>query len=340
MTSPVWPAPASGTRWLLRLPNWIGDAVMVLPALRALPRDQQTWMGVAHERVLPLYRATGMFDALHAARGARAPLELRTVARGYAPDRAVVFTEALSGSVLARVSGARLRLARGGRWQRTLVTHCLPPATRRRSHWRELLDLAKAAGGTAPASPDFRIALDDAITEKANGLLGGSAQSSPVALAPGAAYGPAKRWPLARFLELSEALRANGERVVIVGGPGERELGARLRDTGAVDLTGQTDLMEAVAVLARCSVLVTNDSGALHLGRAAGIRVVALFGSSSPMWTGPEPEEGHALWLGLPCSPCFARECPLSGEARLRCLNDIPVRAVLETLEQATVNAG
>ena len=297
-------------------------------------------MGVAHRRVLPLYRASGMFDELHSAHGARAPFALCGVVRRYAPERALVFTEALSGTLLARLSGARLRLARGGAWQRAGSTQCLPRATRRRPHWRELLDLATAAGGTASPAPDFRIPLDFATTAKAGALLGALVESRPVALAPGAAYGPSKRWPLGRFLKLTEALRATGEQVVVVGGPEEKNLGARLGEVGALDLTGQTGLMDVVAVLARCSALVTNDSGALHLGRAAGTRVVALFGSSSPVWTGPEPEEGDALWLGLPCSPCFKRECPLSGEARLRCLEDIPVGTVLETLERVTVTAG
>jgi heptosyltransferase-2 len=163
--------------------------------------------------------------------------------------------------------------------------------------------------------------------------------SAPVALAPGASYGPAKRWPLSRFAELGRSLVAAGERVVVIGGSGETALGAEVAGTGVLDLTGKTTLLEVVAVLSRCAALITNDSGALHLGRAAGTRIVAVFGSSSPVWTGPEPEEGTTLWLGLPCSPCFKRECPLPGDERLRCLEDIRVSTVLDVLEQRVLSA-
>ncbi len=91
-------------------------------------------------------------------------------------------------------------------------------------------------------------------------------------------------------------------------------------------------------MLVRMRVLVTNDSGALHLARAAGTPVVGLFGSTSPRWTGPEPEEGTALWLGLECSPCFRRECPLAGDDHLRCLRDLGVEPVwAETADRAGI---
>jgi heptosyltransferase-2 len=136
------------------------------------------------------------------------------------------------------------------------------------------------------------------------------------------------------FLRLARSLVQRGVPVIVVGGAPDRDAGHRLAGAGALDLTGRTSLREAVAVLARARVLVTNDSGALHLGRAAGTRVVGLFGSSSPLWTGPEPGEGEALWLGLPCSPCFRRRCPLHGDAVLRCLRDLPVETVLAATER------
>ncbi len=334
MNPPLWPPPEPGTRWLLRLPNWIGDAVMVLPALRSLPLSPEHTIGVAHPRVRALYEATGLFARVAAARGVRAPVELRRELARFAPHRALVFTEAPSGAVLARLSGAALRMGRGRRTARLLYTHPLPPGDRERRLWRQYLETAVAAGGRAPERPDFRLEPGPEAARAAAGKLAPPGDRRPVALAPGAAYGPAKRWPEERFVALAGELIRAGRDVVVVGGGGEREAGSRLAAAGALDLTGRTGLLEAVALLARCRALVTNDSGALHMGRAAGVPVVALFGSSSPRWTGPETEEGIVLYRNPGCSPCFKRECPLTGEAHLKCLLDIEVDDVLQALRE------
>jgi len=330
VTRPLWPPAEPGERWFLRLPNWIGDAVMVLPALRSLPPGER--IAAAHPRVLPLYAATGLFREALAARGARAPLELRAPLRRFGPDRAVVFTEAVSGAAAARASGARLRLGRGGPAHDAFLTHRLPRARRDRPLWREYLELAEAAGGRTGAEPDFRVPPGAEASARAEALLVPLGGRPAVALAPGASYGPAKQWPPDRFEELARRLAGRGVGPVVVGGPGEREEGARLARAGALDLTGRTDLLTAVAVLARAGAAVTNDSGALHLARAAGTPVVAVFGSSSPVWTGPGPGEGEAVWLGLSCSPCFRRRCPLGGGEHLRCLTGIAPERVLEAV--------
>ncbi len=333
MTGPRWPPPAPGTRWLLRLPNWIGDAVMALPALRALPAADQVRWGAAHPRVLPVYAASGLFDRLLPARGARAPLELRPSLRRFAPDRAVVFTAAASGAALARVSGAPLRLGRTGSAAAPLYTHRLPPGRRDRRLWRQYLEVAVAAGGSAPERPDFRLDPGPEAAARAGELLAPLEGRTPVALAPGAAYGEAKRWPVDRFRDTARLLAGRGAAVVTVGGPGERAAGRVLAEAGSLDLTGRTGLLEAVAVLARCGAAVTNDSGALHLARAAGTPVAAVFGSSSVEWTGPEPGEGRVVRVELECSPCFRRACPLSGEAHLRCLREVTPERVLAAVD-------
>ncbi len=330
MTSPLWPAAGPGARWFCRLPNWIGDAVMALPALRSLPPGER--IGAAHPRVLPLYAAAGLFTEILPAHGGRAPLELREPLRRFAPDRAVVFTEAISGAALARASGAGLRLGRGRGVLGPLLTHRLPPGRRDRPLWRQYLELVEAVGGSATGEPDFTLPPGDETSARAARLLEPLSGRSAVVLAPGASYGPAKQWPVERFEDLARRLARRGVATVAMGGSAETGAGARLARAGALDLTGRTDLLTAVAVLARAQAAVTNDSGALHLARAAGAPVVAVFGSSSPLWTGPEPEEGEAVWLGLACSPCFRRRCPLAAGDHLRCLLDVPVDRVLEAL--------
>ena len=327
----LWAPPAPGTRWLIRLPNWVGDAVMVLPALRALPAREQFRMGVAHPRVIDLYAATGLFQELWPATGFSAPLALHSKMRKLWPDRCLVFTEAPSGGWLALFSGAPLRLGRARGFNRFLFTHAMPRGTRTEPAWREHLEVAKAAGASLPTTPDFRIPLTDAMRSKAQGLL--SPGDAPlIALAPGAAYGSAKRWPLERFADLSTRLHTGGYRVIVTGSNQEASMGGALAQTGAIDLTGKTTLLETIAVLREANLLVTNDSGALHLARAAGTPVIALFGSSSPAWTGPEAHEGDVLQYHVPCSPCFKRECPLHGDDFLRCLRGISVEQVMDAV--------
>lgn len=340
MTGAAWAPPAPGTRWLLRLPNWIGDAILVLPALRSLPRRDQVRLGVAHPRVIDLYRASGLLDELWPAAGWRAPASLARRLRAWKPERAVVFTEAISGALLARTAGSAQRLGPGRAVTRPFLTRALEEAGRGRPLWRHYVELAREAGG-GPAVPDFRLDPGPAAAQRAEDLMEGIPEGDAVALAPGAIYGPSKQWPGESFAALARTLADRKIPVVVVGGAAEREAGAALAAaTGARDVTGATGLLEAIAVLARCRALVTNDSGALHLARAAGTPVVALFGSTSPVWTGPEPEEGETLWLGLPCSPCFRRRCPLPAADHLRCLREIEVDTVVAALERVVARVG
>jgi heptosyltransferase-2 len=304
---------------------------MALPAVRALAEPDQEVMGVAHPRVLPLYGATGRFSVLLPAHGAHAPITLLSTVRAFTPQRALVFTEAPSGSILARLSGAALRMGRTrgvtSRWLQ------VPAGLGRRDRplWEEYASLARDAGCGVPEEPDFRIDPGPEARNRAQDLAGTPA---PVVLAPGAAYGPAKRWPMERFEEVAQALDAKGIPVVVMGSPRDEVSARPLVEAGARSLVGRTSLLEAVAVLQRCRVLVTNDSGALHLARAAGVPSVAVFGSSSPAWTGPAPDEGDVLHRDLPCSPCFRRRCPLAGEEHLRCLREITTADVMAAVER------
>jgi heptosyltransferase-2 len=151
-----------------------------------------------------------------------------------------------------------------------------------------------------------------------------------VALMPGAEYGPAKRWPAARYGELAAAFAARGAAVLILGSAREREIGEEIRSAAAADvvrnLCGRTSLADVVDLLSAVDVAVTNDSGLMHVAAAAGAYVVAIYGSSSPSLTPPLTTARQILYLGLDCSPCFARTCPLT---HLRCLREIAVSDVL-----------
>ncbi len=157
--------------------------------------------------------------------------------------------------------------------------------------------------------------------------------SRPVlALCPGAEFGPAKRWPVEYFVQVANAVGGWGWQVWLFGSERDAAQGQRIAAQVAaecVDLTGQTSLAEAVDLMSLASVVVTNDSGLMHVAAALDCNLVALFGSSNPEFTPPLHPRAKVLCLRLTCSPCFARECPLGT---LECLRGIGPTQVLEAI--------
>jgi heptosyltransferase-2 len=137
----------------------------------------------------------------------------------------------------------------------------------------------------------------------------------PVAIfCPGAEYGPAKRWPAHYYAELAQRLRNKGYAVWLIGSPKDKEVADKIVALGnepCRNLCGETDLTDAIALLSCASVVVSNDSGLMHIAAALDKPMLAIFGSSSPEFTPPLSAQARILKLDLPCSPCFKRECPL-----------------------------
>jgi heptosyltransferase-2 len=161
-----------------------------------------------------------------------------------------------------------------------------------------------------------------------------------VVLAPGATFGPAKRWPAERFAALGRELQARDRcRIVLVGGPGDREVGrevARALETPPlvpppIDLVGETDLATLGAVLAGARLVVANDSGPMHLARAVGAPTVGIFGSTAPKWTAPRGGEVVTADERPGCAPCYRRTCSIA----VQCLVRIPVGAVRAAADRA-----
>jgi heptosyltransferase-2 len=146
---------------------------------------------------------------------------------------------------------------------------------------------------------------------------------TPIIFCPGAEYGPAKRWPARHFATLAGMLAADDSPVWLVGSAKDAEVGAeieRLAAGRALNLCGRTSLEQAIDLLAGARSVVSNDSGLMHVAAALDRPLAALFGSSSPGYTPPMSPRAHIVSLGLDCSPCFKRQCPLD---HLRCLNDL-----------------
>jgi heptosyltransferase-2 len=303
------------TRLLVVAPNWLGDAVMALPAIADLRRRwPDASLAVAARRsVAPLFDLVGDVD-LTIGPGA--------IAARY--DVALVLPNSFRSALLVWRAGVAERWGYRTDLRGRLLTRAI--ARPGRVHQIEYYQhLVRALGiPTGPSVP--RISVGNGPRAAAERLLdsvGWDRRRPLIGLAPGAAYGSAKRWPPAYFAALVDALAADGLQPVLLGsaadGPAAAEIGALLRPPAhPIDLVGRTDLATLAGVMAHCSTMVSNDSGAMHLAAAIGVPVVAIFGPTDERATSPRPSTGapgvtlltHAVW----CRPCLLRECPLDHQ--------------------------
>jgi heptosyltransferase-1 len=182
---------------------------------------------------------------------------------------------------------------------------------------RRYLNLAHYLGAS-PAPPRFRLGLDSAVDISA--LIPAEADRPLVVLHPGARWA-SKLWPPASWANLSEWFQGQGFRVAVTGSRADRELVASITAQCRVpllNLAGLTSLAQLAAILRKARLAVTTDTGAMHLAAALGTPITALFGPTAPWRTGPFGDGHQVVRLGLPCSPCFKRQCPSP-----RCLNDL-----------------
>jgi heptosyltransferase-2 len=162
--------------------------------------------------------------------------------------------------------------------------------------------------------------------------------SKPViALCPGAEYGTAKRWPAKHFATLAQALHARGATVWLIGSGKDQALAQHIMSESqntCINLCGLTNIAEAVDLLAIARLIITNDSGLMHVSAAVGRPLIAIYGSSSPLFTPPLSPQATLVNLKLPCSPCFKRECPLG---HLNCLHQITPEHLISQIDFDTL---
>ncbi len=344
-------------RCLIRLPNWIGDGVMAAPAVLGLGRAIPYWdlYLLGNSRTSPLYEGLDHpfrllpplpDDSSRPFGMARAALEMRRMSF----SAALLLPPSFSSALMAALAGIPLRTGRRSEGRGWLLDNPLAPGVRTRHLRTQYAEAAAAvldrlAPGESPwalSSETRRLPLRAGEIEWADRwfVKAGLDPMRTIFLAPGATYGFTKRWPLERFLVLGRGLVQEGWSLVMPGGRDEEVaaegLAADLSSSAkggavAVSAAGRMTLRESMAVMARGRAAVCNDSGAMHLAQAAGCPVVGIFGSTSPQWTGPGGNSHRILYSGLPCSPCFSRECP----TRIECLSTITpadVRLALDDL--------
>jgi heptosyltransferase II len=326
---------------LLRVPNWLGDGVMALPAvarLRSLLPAGVPLRVLTLAKLQSFWQAVpGVDEVLTFARGRLQAAELAEV-RQRACAAAVIFPNSFGSAWDLWRAGVPQVLGRGGRGRGLLLHHRLPAWHRRpgQDRWHQArhdLELAWALG-SRDWGTDFP-ALKPQLTEAEATTLAPAinAPGKLLVLAPGAAYGPAKQWPVSHFQAVARAWQAEMGQVAVIGAPGEENAAAAaIADLpGALNLAGQTNLRQLMALLGGAGAALVNDSGAMHLGAAMGGRGVAIFGSTDPLATGPLGGRWVVMRRPPPCAPCLKRVCPLKAD-RYLCLTAIQPAEVLATL--------
>jgi heptosyltransferase-2 len=305
-------------------PSWIGDTVLAQPLLRRLrERHSEVELDVlAPSWTLPLVQRMSELSQAIASPfshgevnlGARWRLARRLAQHGY--DQSIVLPNSFKSALIPRLAGIRLRTGYVGEFRYSLLND----ARRLDKRALPLMVERYAALADSPGTslrrplPSPRLALREPERAALRDRLE-LTDAAPVAVfCPGAEYGPAKRWPAAYFADLARRLATEGWQIWLIGSAKDRGIGeeiARLSASACLNLCGRTNLDEAVDLLSCARLVVSNDSGLMHVAAALNLPLIALFGSSSPSFTPPLSARASVLKLDLPCSPCYQRECPL-----------------------------
>jgi heptosyltransferase-2 len=363
----------SAPRILVRGTNWLGDAVMTAPALLRL-REKFPDAHIAlltPEKLKDLWLHHPAVDETISFAAGEGIFAVGKKLRAGQFETALVLPNSPRSAIEMWLAGIPGRIGHARPWRNFFLTQAVAPRAnavkmRKRSAGEikklvsenskfkiqnskfpqsahqifEYLNLVDAPGAkTEPLAPQLFVMPEE--IEAAKKKFGLEKITQPIfGLNPGAEYGPAKRWPLEKFVAAAKEIQQQTNCIwILFGGKGDLALTGQI--AAAIhgsrftvhDLAGKTSLRELMALLKLCRVLLTNDTGPMHVAAALGTPVVVPFGSTSPELTGPGlpgNTQNHLLKSDAPCSPCFLRECPID----FRCMNGIGVGRVVEAVLQ------
>jgi heptosyltransferase-2 len=334
-------------RILIRATNWVGDAIMTLPALEAV---RENFPGrhitvLAKPWVAPLFENHPAVDRVlvfDKGNGFRAGffemLKMSRIIREERFDLAILFQNAFEAALLAFLGRVKLRVGYKTDGRSLLLTHGVSLNQKAlRIHQVGYYGAILRAMGWLAEDRDPALHTGREVREQAVGILksnGIDPQDFIVGLSPGAVFGNAKRWPPDRFAEIGDRVVEKwGAKIVVFGSGGERAIcdsvcGAMRQD--ALNLCGETTLKAVMGVMVLCRFFVTNDSGLMHMASALGLPTVAVFGSTDHVTTGPRGPKTKIVRRSVSCAPCLKQECPTDH----RCMLGITPDAVWETMEE------
>jgi heptosyltransferase-2 len=321
---------AEGPSILVIGPRWVGDMVMaqcLFSALKELYPDA-TIDVMAPAWAAPLVGRMPEIRARLDTPFVRSKLEFRLrrqvgkSLRGRY-DLAYVMQGSWKSALVPFFAGIKRRIGHLREMRYGLLTDIVPlPESQKRRTAEAFFTLA---GGGTFRPPRLRVDIANQSALLAEHRL---EKQKFVALMPGAEFGPAKRWPSAGYAGLARGMMARGLKVALFGSPNDKAVAAEIAALapGVVDLTGQTQLEDAIDLIAAARLAVSNDSGLMHIAAAVGTPIVAVYGSTSPANTPPLSDRRELVWLGLDCSPCHQKICPLG---HFNCLNTLEIETVL-----------
>lgn len=361
----------ANAKLLVRVPNWIGDAVMSLPALRGL------------RRVLPLAEITlagrpwvmdvfpvqelrcGIirYDTTREHRGVRGRWRMGSELRAGKFDAALLFQNAFDAAMIARIAGIPIRAGYARHGRGPLLTHSVSvpqPGETPPHETFYYLELLRRLGLIAalPETEENRLRLTDpdrgaakqhlreVVCRQIPGEAGARAAGAKllVGIGAGASFGTAKRWPAERFAQFAASLsRDIGAAAVFFGSSEERALVESLlpkAGDAAVSLAGKTSLQDFIRLVPGCDLYVTNDTGTMHVAAALGVPTLAIFGPTDEHGTRPLGPSVKVITGEAECRPCKLRHCPIDH----RCMTSISVETLLqaayESLEKTNPSRG
>ena len=328
--SGVSPQDLKPFRILIRSSNWLGDSVMSVPAVRAIKagRPDARVTIAAPENIAPIWKLVPEVDAIIPLSGSRLLSAVRLLRREPSFDVAILFPNSLRAALESWLTAIPRRVGYHGHWRRWLLNQIVPVPRKPgppEHHSVRFLRIARECGADTSNS-DRSLA---GVRQSADSLqMAIDRQPTKIGLCPGAEYGPAKRWLPERFAEAAERIGAQSPvQWMLFGTARDASAGEQIAaalGNQSVNRIGQTTLDQLIEELHECRLLLTNDTGTMHLAALLGIRVVAIFGSTEPRLTGPLGNGHIILRHHVECSPCFLRECPID----FRCMKAVSVEEV------------
>ncbi|WP_246556016.1 lipopolysaccharide heptosyltransferase II [Desulfonema magnum] len=327
---------------LIRSTNWIGDAIMTTPAVRAIRKNfpgaeisilAKSWVAPVFknsphaDRVL-IYDEGGRHCSL------TGKLRLATDLKRCRFDAVILLQNAFEAALITFLAGIPVRIGFDSDARKLLLTHAVRriPEIRKIHQTGYYLEILRGAGLMTDGQ-DLHLTVSHEDQNRAREILVSYGISQKdgllVGINPGATFGTAKRWFPERYAALCKRLQKTvASDILIFGGPGEEALGQQICEEAGkrcVNLCGRTTLCEAMALIERCQLFVTNDSGLMHIAAALDIPQIAIFGSTDHVTTAPVSSMSRIVRVPTSCSPCLRPECP---EKHHRCMNEITVDMV------------
>jgi len=339
--------PKNIKRLLIRSTNWVGDAIMTTPTIRAIRKGfpnarisilLKPWVSPVFEHS-PHVDNLIIYDGDGRHKGNLGKLRLAKDLRKYGFDAAILLQNAFEAALIAFLSGIPVRIGYNRDARQLLLTHAISCTNEIKKEHQTKYYLNILSGiGIDAGDRDLYLRLSQQDRLRAEQILkkqGLSGDLKWVGINPSATFGPAKQWPIDRYARLADLIiEYTNARVIVFGGPQDRRLGkdiSRKMRHRPIDLSGRTTLGEAMAMIERCALFITNDSGLMHAAAALDVPLIAIFGSTNSTTTGPLSSKSRVVQVPMECSPCLKPECP---RGHLNCMDKIDVDMIFDVAKE------